>query len=227
MLGAFGKSTNAANNVANAAKFAFGENQSGGIFTAKAVMFGSTPQPTSTSIADKSSNPSLFSFIWLKLVRRRLLQHLVQWQLLLHHCWGRPDDFLDGITSVAPTPAAYFFVSTPSVPNIVTEYHYRLELPALGATVIRHSSTGFAFGSTQLAGSATTAQSLSSVVDLLFWHLVLPQQTLSILLKEEQLRRVQVLYDVLPNRSVARNRTAQVLLENALNVLLYAHRYDR
>ena len=74
MLGAFGKSTDAANNVANAAKFAFGENQSGGIFTAKAVMFGSTPQPTSTSIADKSSNPSLFSFIWLKLVRRRLLE---------------------------------------------------------------------------------------------------------------------------------------------------------
>lgn len=91
------------------------------------------------------------------------------------------------------------------------------------------SPVGFAFGSTQLAGSATTAQSLSSVVDLLFWHLVLPQQTLSILLKEEQRHRVQVLDDVLPNRSVARNRTAQVwvLLENALNVLLYAHRYDR
>ena len=179
MVGAFEKSTDAA----NTAKFTFSENQAGGTFTAKAVMFGSTPQPTSTSIADKSSNPSLFSFDMAKTSETTtpaasgpvatapaasgpVATAPASLSSGAGFSFGAgPTTSLTASTSVAPTPAAYSFVSTPSVPN--NSHGVSLSFgtgatspaPAHGATVIRPSSTGFAFGSTQLAGSATTAQS--------------------------------------------------------------------
>jgi hypothetical protein len=184
---AFGKSTDAANNVTNtplsSAKFAFGENQAGGISTAKKVMFGSTPQPTSTRIADKSSNPSLFSFDMAKTsetttptvsgaVTAASTSYsfgVAQTTAPASSSSGAGFSFGAGPTTsslaAAPTPAPYSFLSISPVPN--NKHGVSLSfgtgatspIPDHGATGIQPSSTGFAFGSTQLAGSATTAQS--------------------------------------------------------------------
>jgi hypothetical protein len=162
---AFGKSTDAANNVTNtplsSAKFAFGENQAGGTSTAKAAMFGSTPQPTSTSIADKSSNPSLAK-------TSETTFGVAQTTAPASSSSGAGFSFGAGPTTslaAAPTPAPYSFLSSSPVPN--NKHGVPLSfgtgasspVPDHGATVIQPLSTGFAFGSTQLAGSATTAQS--------------------------------------------------------------------
>jgi hypothetical protein len=184
---AFGKSTDAANNVTNtplsSTKIAFGENQAGGISTAKAVMFGSTPQPASTSIADKSSNPSLFSFDMAKTsetttptvsgaVTAASTSYsfgVAQTTAPASSSSGAGFSFGAGPTTsslaAAPTPAPYSFLSISPVPN--NKHGVSLSfgtgatspIPDHGATGIQPSSTGFAFGSTQLAGSATTAQS--------------------------------------------------------------------
>jgi hypothetical protein len=185
---AFGKSTDAANNVTNtplsSSKFAFGENQAGGISTAKAVMFGSTPQPASTSIADKSSNPSLFSFDMAKTSETTTPTvsgevaaastsysfEVAQTTVAASSSSGAGFSFGAGPTTslaAAPTPAPYSFLSTSPVPN--NKHGVSLSfgtgasspVPDHGATVIQPSS-GFAFGSTQLAGSAATTAQLST-----------------------------------------------------------------